>query len=264
MTITSVAQWSTDQAQNTDIAGNNIDEGCSPAGINNAIRYVMAQAKAQFDTIGIFDFDTVALLIADTARTYSNTTAGDYIRTRAEGFSYLVAASGASDHDVATGGGLKLYISDAVVTPEHIGTIGGGADDDAIMTKFFALLVKGRKGVARGAYTLDSGIAVTATANMHLDFEGATFTSVAASSISEMLYLEMDDFVLVAEMGTWNADQNTVKCVQIRNSSTGKPDLWIGGTFQNPKLKSTSPLVAANGIFMAGSFDKIHAEKVFV
>lgn len=46
MTITSVAQWSTDQAQNTDIAGNNIDEGCSPAGINNAIRYMMAQIAA--------------------------------------------------------------------------------------------------------------------------------------------------------------------------------------------------------------------------
>lgn len=43
MTITSVSQWSTDQALNTDVAGNAITEGCSPAGINNAIRNVMAQ-----------------------------------------------------------------------------------------------------------------------------------------------------------------------------------------------------------------------------
>ena len=55
-------------------------------------------------------FGTVALLIADSTRTYSNTTAGDYIRTRAEGFAYEVAASGASDHHVTTGGGLKLYV----------------------------------------------------------------------------------------------------------------------------------------------------------
>lgn len=77
-----------------------------------------ASADAQLVTLGgsaagidgfKFDFDTVALLIADTVRAYSNTTAGDYIRTRAEGFSYLVAASGASDHHVTTGGGLKLY-----------------------------------------------------------------------------------------------------------------------------------------------------------
>ena len=209
-----------------------------------------------------YDFNTVALLLADTVRAYSNTTEGDYIRTRSEGFAYEVAASGASDHHVTTGGGLKLYIVGDVVTPEHFGTIGAGADDDAIMTKFFALLVAGRKGVARGAYTLDSGIAVTATANMHLDFEGATFTSVSASSISEMLYIEMANFNLAAKMGTWDADQNTVKCCHVRNSSTGKPDLWISGTFQNPKLKSTSPLVSSNGLYVAGSFDKVYIEPI--
>lgn len=78
-----------------------------------------ASADAQLVTLGgsdagvdgfKFDFDTAALLIADTVRTYSNTTAGDYIRTRSEGFAYEVAASGASDHHVTTGGGLKLYV----------------------------------------------------------------------------------------------------------------------------------------------------------
>lgn len=57
-----------------------------------------------------YDFNTVSLLLSDTTRTYSNTTAGDYIRTRSEGFAYEVAASGASDHHVTTGGGLKLYV----------------------------------------------------------------------------------------------------------------------------------------------------------
>jgi len=57
-----------------------------------------------------YDFNTVTLLLADTGLSYSNIDAGDYIRTRSEGFVYLVAASGASDHHIATDGGVKLYV----------------------------------------------------------------------------------------------------------------------------------------------------------
>lgn len=75
-----------------------------------------------------YDFNTVTLLLADTARSYSNTTAGEYIRTRSEGFAYRVAASGATDHDVTTAGGLKLY----VISPNvrAAGGIGDGVADD--------------------------------------------------------------------------------------------------------------------------------------
>lgn len=57
--------------------------------------------------------DDVSALIADTALTYTSgqpgtVAAGDIIRTRAEGFSYEVAASGATDHHVTTAGGVKL------------------------------------------------------------------------------------------------------------------------------------------------------------
>jgi glutamine cyclotransferase len=39
----SVSDWSTTAGDNTDVGGVNIAEGCSPSGINNAIRTVMAQ-----------------------------------------------------------------------------------------------------------------------------------------------------------------------------------------------------------------------------
>lgn len=80
-----------------------------------------------------YDFDTVTLLIADTVRTYSNTTAGDYIRTRAEGMSFLVAASGASDHITVTAGGLKLYFTGDVepIAPENALRIGESISVDA-------------------------------------------------------------------------------------------------------------------------------------
>lgn len=43
MAKTDVTQWDTTAANNTDINSVNIDEGCAPSGINNAIRELMAQ-----------------------------------------------------------------------------------------------------------------------------------------------------------------------------------------------------------------------------
>ena len=40
-----VSEWSSNPANNTDIGGVNIAEGCAPSGINNAIRELMAQVK---------------------------------------------------------------------------------------------------------------------------------------------------------------------------------------------------------------------------
>jgi len=40
-----VSEWSSTPSNNTDIGGINIDEGCAPSGINNAIRELMAQVK---------------------------------------------------------------------------------------------------------------------------------------------------------------------------------------------------------------------------
>lgn len=40
-----VSDWSSTPANNTDIGGINIAEGCAPSGINNAIRELMAQVK---------------------------------------------------------------------------------------------------------------------------------------------------------------------------------------------------------------------------
>jgi hypothetical protein len=40
-----VSEWSPTAANNTDISGINIAEGCAPSGINNAIRELMAQVK---------------------------------------------------------------------------------------------------------------------------------------------------------------------------------------------------------------------------
>jgi hypothetical protein len=83
--------------------------------------------------------DTVALLLADTTLTYTagqvgTVTSGSYVRTRAEGFSYRVAASGATDHHVATAGGVKLYVvpSEGNANVKAFGAVGDGATDDSV------------------------------------------------------------------------------------------------------------------------------------
>ena len=45
MPKTKISEYSSTANSNTDIAGINIDEGCAPSGINNAIRTLMAQLK---------------------------------------------------------------------------------------------------------------------------------------------------------------------------------------------------------------------------
>jgi hypothetical protein len=45
MTIAKLSEYSTTPASNTDIGGININEGCSPANLNNAIRELMAQLR---------------------------------------------------------------------------------------------------------------------------------------------------------------------------------------------------------------------------
>jgi hypothetical protein len=42
-----VSEWSATAANNTDVGGIDIAEGCAPSGINNAIREIMAQIKDQ-------------------------------------------------------------------------------------------------------------------------------------------------------------------------------------------------------------------------
>ncbi|TNE46858.1 MAG: hypothetical protein EP341_09560 [Sphingomonadales bacterium] len=83
-----------------------------------------------------YNFSTVALLLADTAMSYTAgaakyVAAGDIVE--AEGFRYEVAASGATDNDLTTSGGVKLYAlttDDGSYTVKAFGAVGDGVTDD--------------------------------------------------------------------------------------------------------------------------------------
>lgn len=76
-----------------------------------------AAAESAADAAALYDgpwVESMTALSADTTLTYIaggpfSVAAGDYVRTRAEGLCFQVASAGASDHHLATAGGVKLY-----------------------------------------------------------------------------------------------------------------------------------------------------------
>jgi hypothetical protein len=83
--------------------------------------------------------DSQADIETDTTLTYAGGTpgtvaAGDYVRTRAEGFAYEVLASGAASPDRTTAGGVRLKVlpgADGFVSVLSFGAAGDGVADDA-------------------------------------------------------------------------------------------------------------------------------------
>jgi hypothetical protein len=68
MPKTAVSDWSTTAASNTDLNSINIDEGCAPSGMNNAMREMMAQLKTSLASVtyGSTGFARVGTNIAPT------------------------------------------------------------------------------------------------------------------------------------------------------------------------------------------------------
>ena len=66
MAKTKISQWSVTAAANTDINNIDIDQGCSPANINNAIREMMKQVR---DLQGGYSGDTIPVASGGTGAT---------------------------------------------------------------------------------------------------------------------------------------------------------------------------------------------------
>jgi hypothetical protein len=122
----------------------------------------------------------VAALLANTSLTYtvgSNDTvaAGNIVQTRAENFSYQVAASSAVDQHVTTSGGVKLYVQrgSSGFNVKSFGAKGDyngttGTDDTAPIRA--ALATGGKVYVPEGRYLLTDEVWLT-EAGQELEFE---------------------------------------------------------------------------------------------
>jgi hypothetical protein len=104
----------------------------------------------------------VAALLANTSLTYtvgSNDTvaAGNIVQTRAENFSYQVAASGATDQNITTAGGVKLYA--LTFNAQAFGAVGNGIADDTTALQDALYAAAGRTlYVPKGTYIISDTI----------------------------------------------------------------------------------------------------------
>lgn len=125
MAKTKISEYSTTNASNTDIQNINIDEGCAPSGINNAIRELMVHLK-NFQTGASGDSLTVAGTFVASSIRYPTTdgTSGQVLATNGSGvLSFTTAAAG----DVTTTGTQtltnKTINASTFTDPVIIGTI---------------------------------------------------------------------------------------------------------------------------------------------
>ena len=125
----------------------------------------------------------VATLLADTALTYSNAPQNTIVRTRAEGFAYKVAASGATNQHVTTAGGVKLYVQQTGTgyNVKAFGASGGGVADDtsAINAAITALTSSSALIFPSGVYVYNGGVngmQVTGLTNVEIVADGAQIT----------------------------------------------------------------------------------------
>lgn len=143
-------------------------------------------------------FATVASLLADTVLSYTAggghvvVGSGDIIQ--AQGFRYQVAASGASDHNLITAGGVKLYaiIPVAGLDPRQLGAPANGINDDAPFVEAAWLLSKHVKLGAGVSYLWKSVIGIPNQTLYALDHyvlsgQGATVVMDGVAAGAEFL-----------------------------------------------------------------------------
>jgi len=115
-----VSQWDSNPANNTDVGGVNIGEGCPPSNINNSIRMVMSQIKKLQDGSSSDPVTINGLLTVKNANFTGVVTAPTQ---SANNNSTRVATTAYVDREVGTLGTMSIQNSNTVNITG--GTIGG-------------------------------------------------------------------------------------------------------------------------------------------
>ena len=175
------------------------------------------------------DFESVTSLLADTVLAYAGTgtdkaVAGNTVVTRSEGFSYEIAASGATDEDVTTAGGVKLYVV-GDPTLKAFGAQGDAVTND--QTKLDTAIATGPTSL-----TIDDGLKflITALSNkMGVGFEGGGDIVKAISGGLQKLNSYADDNQHTFGLEYMAAFHNVLREQTVRATSTRKPIMVFSG-----------------------------------
>lgn len=171
MSKTKISEWSATPADNTDIDGINIAEGCAPSGINNAIREMMAQVKDLYaGTTG----DATAVAGGGTgATTAAQAKINLAVVTAATGSS-IIATGNTGERDGTPSAGYFRFNTTLSKFEGYSGTawgsVGGGAtgggndeifieNGQTITTNY--TIAATRNAMSTGPITVNSGVTVT-------------------------------------------------------------------------------------------------------
>lgn len=162
-----IKDYSTDPDQNVKISGINIAEGCAPSGINNAIRQLMADVKAESDTkANASTFGKVKL--SDSTSSSSAASAGVAATPKAVKAAYdkATTAINSAAAKVATVNGLAPDSAGNVdVGGEFVGMLDGKADK-AQVASAETINAEGRaRIVGWGMPDYTAGVAITSGAS---------------------------------------------------------------------------------------------------
>ena len=110
-----ISEFSSTAANNTDIAGINIAEGCAPSGINNAIRELMAQLKDQQTGTDSDNFTVGGAFTCTGAAVFSSTVAVTGAMTLSSASTGVTAATTDDSTKLATTAFVRDIIPSGVI-----------------------------------------------------------------------------------------------------------------------------------------------------
>ena len=188
-----VSEWSSNPANNTDVGGIDIAEGCAPSGINNAIREMMAQIKdmesgADGDNMtvggnlsvdGTVSFGSTLDVVGNTALSGDLDVAGDIIGGLVGNVNGNVTGNLISVTNTVNAGD---FISGHTYTIATVGTTDFtaiGAASNTVGVIFTATGV----GSGTGTATTVTGNAVNVTGTIAVANGGTGATSLTANSV---------------------------------------------------------------------------------
>jgi hypothetical protein len=251
-----ISEWSSTPANNTDVGGIDINEGCAPSGINNAIREVMAQVK---DMQAGLDNDTFTvngnLTVGSTLTANSSVgTAGQALLSRGAGLSPEWGAGFVSGMIMLWSGSIAsvpsgwLLCDGSNSTPDlrNRFVVGAFADDSGVAkSKLIQSVVSAGSFVSGTSYVIETlgttdfvsiGAASSAVVTGSISGKTLDVTAVSSGTLAVNTYITgtgitAGTYITALGTGTGGTGTYNVSTSQTVDSGTVTGQPVVGTTF---------------------------------